>query len=114
MRQMPTLFRTSALLILCAVGSLGLAAGPRCAADALAQAEKLLTFHVGEDERIHIDDPVTELAPLRNPANRDQQFRVLEVWGYVYKGLYRMRFIYYESAGSCALMGQEILAYADL
>ena len=36
---------------------------------------------------------------------------VLEVWGYIYKAEYRMRFIYIQSKdkNSCALMGQEII-----
>jgi hypothetical protein len=39
---------------------------------------------------------------------------VLEVWGHIYKGRYRMRLIYHPLAGECVLMGQEILEYADL
>jgi hypothetical protein len=39
---------------------------------------------------------------------------VLEVWGYIYKGRYRMRFIYFHFGKSCILMGQEILEYAKL
>jgi len=38
----------------------------------------------------------------------------VEVWGYVYKGQYRMRFIYAQPPQNCVLMGQEILEYADL
>ena len=87
-----------------------------CAPDAVKQARKLLNFHVGGDDRIEIDaTSVKELPRLANPAEPEQQFRVLEVWGYIYKGQYRMRFIYYDTAHlHCVLMGQEILEHARL
>lgn len=85
----------------------------RCAADALQQAQKLLVFHFGADDRIEIDKSARVLAPIRNPANRSQRFDVLEVWGRIYKGQYRMRLIYAQSA-DCTLMGQEILEFASL
>jgi len=85
-----------------------------CAGAATDQAKKLLVFHFGPDDRIEIDKTVKELAPLRNPANKEQLFDVLEVWGYIYKGQYRMRFIYARLPGQCLLMGQEILEYASL
>ncbi len=50
---------------------------------------------------------------VKNPAGKDQ-YEVLEVWGNVYKGRYRMRFIYAQLPGECLLMGQEILEYARL
>ena len=91
------------------------AAPRRCSREAVDQARKLLTFHFGQDDRIYIKDSVTALAPINNPANPGQLFDVLEVWGYVYKGQYRMRFYYsQDSADSCALMGQEIMEYASL
>ena len=86
----------------------------RCADAASTQARKLLTFHAGPDERIEIDKAVKTLAPIRNPANRLQRFDVLEVWGRIYKGEYRMRFIYARLPGECVLMGQEILESASL
>ena len=52
------------------------------------------------------------VAPIRNPSNRAQRFDVLEVWGHIYKGDYRMRFIYAQTQKECVLMGQEILEYA--
>ncbi len=89
--------------------------GTACANDAIAQARKLLTYHFGEDDRISIDDKATPLPSILNPANRRQRFDVLEVWGFIYKGQYRMRFIYYKpDAGDCVLMGEEILQYATL
>jgi hypothetical protein len=86
----------------------------RCASAAGEQAQKLLVFHFGPDGRIEIDKLVKVLAPVRNPANRAQRFDVLEVWGHIYKGQYRMRFIYAQLPTECVLMGQEILEYASL
>ncbi|WP_332876737.1 hypothetical protein [Massilia sp. S19_KUP03_FR1] len=85
-----------------------------CAAAAAGQAQRLLSFHLGPDQRIEIAQEVKVLAPIRNPANRKQQFDVLEVWGNVYKGQYRMHFIYAQMQGDCVLMGQEILEHASL
>src|SRR6187200_1891590 len=86
----------------------------RCATAAIAQPPKLLTFHFGPDARIEIDKSVKVLAPIRNPANRAQRFDVLEVWGHIYKGDYRMRLIYARLPNECVLMGQEVLEYASL
>jgi len=85
-----------------------------CASAATEQAQKLLAFHFGPDGRIEIDKAVKVLAPIRNPANRAQRLDVLEVWGHIYKGQYRMRFIYAQSPKECVLMGQEVLEYASL
>ena len=86
----------------------------RCSTAAIEQAQKLLTFHFGPDGRIEIDKSVTVLAPIRNPANRVQRFDVLEVWGHIYKGDYRMRLIYARLPNECVLMGQEVLEHASL
>lgn len=86
----------------------------RCATAAIAQAPKLLAFHFGPDSRIEIDQAVKVLAPIRNPANSAQRFDVLEVRGHIYKGDYRMRFIYARVPGECLLMGQEVMEYASL
>ena len=90
------------------------AAAPQCSAEAIAQAHKLLAFHFGEDDRISIGEQARELQDIRNPANPKQKFAVLEVWGHIYKGEYRMRFIYYRLKQDCVLMGQEILESATL
>jgi len=92
------------------------AAATSCAKDALSRAKPLLTLHFSSaDERISIEDTVKELNPIANPANPKQRLKVYEVWGYIYKGQYRMRFIYHVFEGSgCTLMGQEILEYARL
>lgn len=84
-----------------------------CANDALKRAQSLLHFHF-DDERIDIAKSVKSLASIHNPANPKQLFDVLEVWGYIYKGQYRMRFIYAQFPQQCVLMGQEILEYAVL
>lgn len=88
--------------------------GHRCAAAATKQAQKLLVFHAGTDDRIEIDKAVKVLAPIRNPANKAQAFDVLEVWGWIYKGQYRMHFLYAQMPGNCLLMGQEIVEFASL
>lgn len=86
-----------------------------CADDAVGRAQQLLELQVGEDDRIEISHEVTIASPIKNPANPEQIFDVLEVWGYIYKGRYRMRFIYARVPGvSCVLMGQEILEFAQL
>ena len=48
------------------------------------------------------------------PPTRAQRFDVLEVWGHIYKGDYRMRLIYARIPEECVLMGQEVLEYASL
>lgn len=80
----------------------------------MEHAKKLLVFHAGADNGIKINQSVKKRAPIPNPANRKQRFDVLEVWGYIYKGQYQMRFLYAQLAGECILMGQEILEYASL
>jgi hypothetical protein len=102
-------------LALCAFSSIASASPPPCSSDAIAQARKLLVFHFGEnDPRIEIDASVKELPSIRNPADAKQRFEVLEVWGCIFKGQYRMRLIYYVSGSGCLLMGQEILEQARL
>jgi hypothetical protein len=91
-------------------------AAPQCSAEAVIQAKKLLSFHSDGDERVEIlaDEKVKELPSMRNPVNKKQKFQVLEVNGYIYKGSYRMRLIYYRSGSECILMGQEVLGLANL
>ncbi|MEI7614055.1 MAG: hypothetical protein WCK63_14230 [Betaproteobacteria bacterium] len=86
----------------------------RCADAATKQAQKLLSFHAGPDDRIEIDKTVKVLGPMRNPRNKSQTFDVLEVWGFIYKGEYRMHFIYAQMPGACLLMGQEIIEFSSL
>ena len=84
-----------------------------CQDSARIQAEKLLTFHFGHDDRIFIDPDVVPLPDIKNPAGKDY-YDVLEVWGYIYKGRYRMTFTYAQGVSGCLLMGQSILEYADV
>jgi hypothetical protein len=124
-RDVPTSLKTSIgcgvgiAVVLCAmtVAAPSPASAQRahhCATAAREQAQKLLVFHFGTDKRIEIDTAVKALVPIRNPANRLQRLDVLEVWGHIYKGQYRMRFIYARIPTECVLMGQEILEYASL
>jgi hypothetical protein len=98
-----------------------------CAADAMARARPLLKLHF-EDQftklrfdnpdsqedsvMASIDDRVKALAPVRALKGQNK-YDVLEVWGHVRKGDYRMRFIYGQLQ-DCILMGQEILEASDL
>jgi hypothetical protein len=91
------------------------AAGSACAAGAIDRAKQLLTFHAGHDPRMTIDRTVKQLPVMPNPEDPKKTFEVLEIWGYIYKGKCRMRFIYYNSqATGCSLMGEEILEFARL
>lgn len=106
-------------LALLAAPALGAHAATRpssnaCAADAVIQAKKLLAFHTDDDDRAQVSGPAKPLPSIVNPANPKQRFDVLEVWGYVYKGQYRMRLEYYRLGDDCVLMGQEILEHASL
>lgn len=108
------MFKKLAPFLLLLAASPCLAADAGCAADAVAQARKLLLFHGNNDDRAGVEEKAKELPPLTNPANQRQKFSVFEVKGYIYKGNYRMRLIYYRSGGDCLLMGQEILELASL
>ena len=90
------------------------AENPQCAANAIAQGKKLLSFHTDGDDRASVDTEVKKLPSLTNPVNKKQKFTVLEVFGDVYKGQYRMRFIYHPMGKECVLMDQEILEISSL
>ncbi len=106
--------RIAALVVLLFSAGAALAApGHHCAADAAKQAKKLLSFHFGPDDRMAIDDAVKVLPPIRNPAGKGS-FDVLEIYGHIYKGTYRMHFIYGQIPGDCVLVGQEILEIVNL
>ncbi|MGZ5029350.1 MAG: hypothetical protein ACXWAT_03785 [Methylobacter sp.] len=53
------------------------------------------------------------LKPINNPAGKGK-FDVLEVYDHIYKGTYRMRFIYAQIENQCLLIGQEILELTNL
>ncbi|MGZ4977880.1 MAG: hypothetical protein ACXV8O_12040 [Methylobacter sp.] len=84
-----------------------------CSTEAIAQAKKLLDFHFGLDNRTEIDKHVTVLKPIKNPAGKGK-FDVLEIYGHIYKGTYRMHFIYAQTDNQCLLVGQEILEITNL
>jgi len=89
-----------------------------CEADAVARADKLLRLHFSDDsnatniENLSIEPTVIKKAPVK-PARGKGKFDVLEVTGYIYKGEYRMRFIYAQIKEECVLMGQEIFEIAN-
>lgn len=85
-----------------------------CASDALTRAAKLLALQAESDKPGSIGKGVTVMQAVRNPANSKQKFDVLAISGFVYKAEYRMRFLYAQIPGQCALVGQEILEYTSL
>ena len=90
------------------------AAPHACASDAIAKAEQLLRLH-GEaqtDQPVAVEEGVKILPPVK-ALKGNGRFDVLEVWGHIYKADYRIRLIYAQIKGSCALMGQEILEASD-
>ena len=95
------------------VATTGVASAHPCEGDAIEHAKPLLLLHFGEpDQEVAIDDEVRVLAPIK-ALKGSGKFDVLEVWGYIYKTDYRMRFIYAQIPDSCVLMGQEILEASD-
>nr|WP_206364871.1 hypothetical protein [Sphingomonas populi] len=84
-----------------------------CAAEARTQALMLLRFHNDGDNRATIDPAsLRKIGTVASLVGK-RRFDVLEIWGSVYKGEYRMRLIYANPAGMCVLMGQEILEHSD-
>ncbi|MBN8997240.1 MAG: hypothetical protein J0H63_05685 [Rhizobiales bacterium] len=95
------------------VASTALAAAHPCDQDAIDHAKPLLDLHTdGSGDENSIGDEVKVLPPVKALKGKGR-FDVLEIWGYVYKAEYRMRFLYAQIAGSCVLMGQEILEASD-
>jgi hypothetical protein len=84
-----------------------------CAGDAIAHASKLLAFHFGETDLTMTVDSTAKLVGTVKALQGKGRFDVLEVMGYIYKGEYRMHFIYAQIPGDCVLMGQEILETSD-
>ena len=84
-----------------------------CDADARERAVPLLQLQFEDPEaEVGVGDAVRELAPVK-ALKGSGRFDVLEVWGYIYKAEYRMRFLYAQIPGSCLLMGQEIIEASD-
>lgn len=87
------------------------AAAPRCADAAVAQAARLLRFHLGEAANtLQIaGGRRARGAGMVSTSRGKGRLDVLEVISDVYKAKYRMRLTYARIPGSCALMGQEIV-----
>jgi hypothetical protein len=112
------MFRRLFLVILVGFISVSLTAQHPCEKTAREQAMKLLIFHAGESDLTTIDDHAKILPPIKNPVGKES-FDVLEIWGYIYKAQYRMRFIFAKTGkgktdSDYTLMGQEILELARL
>jgi hypothetical protein len=103
-----------AFLLLIGSATMAQAQPHACAADAIAKADQLLRFHgeIPPDQPHAVDKDVKVLTPIK-AIKGNGRFDVLEVWGYIYKTDYRIRLIYAQIKGSCALMGQEILEASD-
>jgi hypothetical protein len=103
--------RLAVLFLLLASASPATAQDHPCATDAVAKARKLIRFHLadqGMEQQISDGAQarrIADVAALKGKGRLD----VLEVTTDVYKASYRMRFIYAQIPGSCALLGQEIL-----
>jgi len=101
-----------AAALLLATATVPAAAHP-CDADAPARAVPLLRLHFDDSTaNVGVSDEVKELAPVK-ALKGSGKFDVLEVWGYIYKAEYRMRFIYAQIPDECLLMGQEIIEASD-
>jgi hypothetical protein len=105
----------------CVAAALALATPPAhaaldapCVADAIVKAGPLLRFHnqLKATDPVDIEPDAKALPPIKAPKGKGS-FDVLEVTGHYLKATYRMRFIYAQVRGSCALMGQEILEVDD-
>jgi hypothetical protein len=79
-----------------------------CAADAARAAGKLLRLHADGDDRASVGERIRKIGTVK-PLVGAGALDVLEAEGSVYKASYRIRLIYAQIPGSCALMGQEIL-----
>jgi hypothetical protein len=87
----------------------------RCAADAKVKAAALLNLHMAGTWKIdatNIGEKVVELSPVAALMGKGK-FDVLELEGQVYKGTYRLRMIYAQVPGTCALIGQEVIEFVD-
>lgn len=106
--------RPIASLVLCLLATPVLAQSEHpCAEDARTRGELLLRFHYDDTTaEVGVDGEVTELPPVEALVGNGA-FDVLEVWGYVYRAEYRMRFLYAQVPDSCLLMGEEILESSD-
>jgi hypothetical protein len=89
-----------------------------CAANAVIRAKELLAFYRRPDDtgfagQWSVDESAKKIGTVA-AIHGKRRYDVLEVWGNVYKGSYRMRFIYAVVGSDCVLMGEEILEDAAL
>lgn len=82
------------------------------------RAKELLVFYRHPDEtgfsgQWSVEDNVKKVGTVAALSGK-RRYDVLELWGNVYKGRYRMRFIYAIVRGQCVLMGEEIFEDANL
>ena len=105
------------LAALAAAGSAE-AAAHACAGDAKVRAERLLRLHYADGEapasvqNVGVGQTVRTLPSIKALVGKGR-FDVLELDGYVYRAEYRIRMIYAQIPGSCALMGQEVIERSD-
>jgi hypothetical protein len=89
-----------------------------CSSDAIARAKELLVFYRHPDEtgfsgQWSVDETARKVGTVAAITGK-RRYDVLQVWGNVYKGRYRMRLIYAIIGGECVLMGEEIFEDAIL
>ena len=89
-----------------------------CSSDAIARARELIVFYRHPDEtgfsgQWSVDESAAKVRTVAAITGK-RRYDVLQVWGNVYKGRYRMRLIYAIVRGECVLMGEEILEDAIL
>ncbi|MCB1502132.1 MAG: hypothetical protein KDK07_20495 [Bauldia sp.] len=102
-----------AAAIAAAVAAVSPATAHPCDDDARTRAVPLLRLHFEDSEVEVFIEPSVKQLPALKALKGSGKFDVLEVWGYIYKAEYRMRFIYAQIPGSCVLMGQEIIEASD-
>lgn len=83
-------------------------ASPPCAGQARSQAQRLLAFHHGEDDRIAIDDRIEVLAAHPDPVGEADDLVALQLRGHIYRANYRLRMIFRTMGENCVLIGQEV------
>lgn len=93
-------------------------ASHECEKDAIEKADRLLRLHHMDNSNatdipnFYIGDKATVKAPIKVLVGKGK-LDVLEVDGGIYKAEYRLRFIYAQIKGTCALMGQEVIELSN-